>query len=272
MLCVRDGDPYGRRHFSGSVFGGNLLPQKYSPTRRDDFVRCDSAGARPKNFQTLSGYEQGLFGMEGRGLYAGGNVGGVYAQVAQNGGWSYGWSMMVANGGYNSEKGWDYNVAFVDLIQDAFDESQYDEPEYGEDLYPEFENGHEVDLNFQLHHLLSGGGAFSTNYVGATDASLIGFLPLTGDLDRAAYWHDMAYLSAGASGAASAFCDSRAVLIGADFRLAARAFKSAFINKSGGSQIASYSIGTGTLFGIIGATKILAHYSGLNNPYTRNLW
>jgi len=47
MLCVRDGYPNGRRHFSGSVFGGNLLPQKYSPTRRDDFVRCDSSGARP---------------------------------------------------------------------------------------------------------------------------------------------------------------------------------------------------------------------------------
>src|SRR5574344_257184 len=219
-----------------------------------------------------NGYEKGFMGMEGRGLYAGGNVGGLYAEYSQNGGWNYGGAMMVANGGYDSEKGWDYNIALVDLYQDAFDESQYDEPEYGEDLYPEFENGHEVDIAFQLRHLLSGGGAFGTNYVGATDASLIGFLPLTGDLDRAAYWHDMAYLCAGAGGAASAFTASRASLIVADFRLSARAFKSAFINKSGGTQIASYSIGTGTLFGIIGITKILAHYSGLNNPYTRNLW
>jgi len=103
VLCVRDGDPDGRRHFSGSVaLGGSAALVQYSPTRRDDFVRCDSSGARPKNFQTLSGYEQGLFGMEGRGLYAGGNVGGVYAQVAQNGGWSYGGSANVAGLDYNS--------------------------------------------------------------------------------------------------------------------------------------------------------------------------
>ena len=65
-------------YFSNSVRhaeGGALAPvrstdrrvARSSPTRRDDFVRCDSAGARPKNFQTLNGYEAGLFGMEGRG-------------------------------------------------------------------------------------------------------------------------------------------------------------------------------------------------------------
>ena len=62
-LCVRHAE------------GGALAPvrstdrrvARSSPTRRDDFVRCDSAGARPKNFQTLNGYEAGLFGMEGRG-------------------------------------------------------------------------------------------------------------------------------------------------------------------------------------------------------------
>jgi len=54
MFCVRDGYPNGRRHFGGSVFGGNLLPQKYSPTRRDEFVRCDSSGARPNfSLETL---------------------------------------------------------------------------------------------------------------------------------------------------------------------------------------------------------------------------
>jgi len=56
-----------------------------------------------------SGYEQGLFGMEGRGLYAGGNVGGVYAQVAQNGGWSYGFQeqMYLAYGNNTSKEGAD---------------------------------------------------------------------------------------------------------------------------------------------------------------------
>src|SRR5574344_1579093 len=37
---VRDGDPHGRRlRHGGSVFGGNSLPRKYSPTRREYFVR-----------------------------------------------------------------------------------------------------------------------------------------------------------------------------------------------------------------------------------------
>jgi hypothetical protein len=77
-LCVRDGYPHGRRPLAGSVAGAGRngvlsespmrVALQYSPTRRDDFVKCDSAGARPKNFQTLNGYEQGLFGMEGRGL------------------------------------------------------------------------------------------------------------------------------------------------------------------------------------------------------------
>jgi len=113
---VRDSDPYGRRHFSGSVaLGGSAALVQYSPTRRDDFVRCDSAGARPKNFQTLNGYEQGLFGMEGRGLYAGGNVGGVYAQVAQNGGWSYGFQeqMYLAYGNNTSKDGADGKTGSV---------------------------------------------------------------------------------------------------------------------------------------------------------------
>ena len=37
-----------------------------------------------------AGYEAGLFGMEGRGLYAGASAGGLYAQYSQNGGWNYG--------------------------------------------------------------------------------------------------------------------------------------------------------------------------------------
>src|SRR5574344_2513337 len=46
---VRDGDPHGRRlRHGGSVFGGNSLPRKYSPTRRQYFVRNHRpAGARP---------------------------------------------------------------------------------------------------------------------------------------------------------------------------------------------------------------------------------
>src|SRR5574344_792624 len=41
-------------------------------------------------FRFSNGYEKGFMGMEGRGLYAGGNVGGLYAEYSQNGGWNYG--------------------------------------------------------------------------------------------------------------------------------------------------------------------------------------
>ena len=48
-----------------------------------------------------TGYEAGLFGMEGRGMYVGGNVGvkgaSLYAQYAQNGGWDWG-----VGGGYEN--------------------------------------------------------------------------------------------------------------------------------------------------------------------------
>jgi len=58
MLYVRDSDPHGRRPLAGSVAGAGrngVLSEspmraalQYSPTRRDDFVKCDSVGARPK--------------------------------------------------------------------------------------------------------------------------------------------------------------------------------------------------------------------------------
>lgn len=125
--CVRDGDPHGRRHFSGSVaLGGSAALVQYSPTRRNDFVKCYSAGARPKNFQTLSGYEAGLFGMEGRGLYAGGNltVGpglSLYASWAENGGTNYGFEgkfnyRLVNNG--PKEKFVGFQLGPFDLMND----------------------------------------------------------------------------------------------------------------------------------------------------------
>ncbi len=94
VLCVRDGDPDGRRHFSGSVaLGGSAALVQYSPTRRDDFVRCDSSGARPE--RTLGG--------EGRGWYAGASAYGLHSQYAQNGGWSYGGSVNAASLRYDSK-------------------------------------------------------------------------------------------------------------------------------------------------------------------------
>lgn len=233
---VRDADPYGRRPLAGSVAGAGrdgVLGEsptwaalQYSPTRRNDFVKCYSAGARPLNNgaawdfgkygynfsytfnqdgskslslgvnanipietpwvyleinmglgfsmnsysgATLSthgglcvgyatacagvetggslywdrggsfmgatvyaevyaslgmgmarvsaGYEAGLFGMEGRGLYAGASAGGLYAQYAQNGGWNYGFQESVYFGvgddfGSTSANGKQKNVGF----------------------------------------------------------------------------------------------------------------------------------------------------------------
>ena len=58
-----------------------------------------------------TGYEAGLFGMEGRGMYVGGNVGvkgaSLYAQYAQNGGWGYGWNHQFDMAKYSSKNGWE---------------------------------------------------------------------------------------------------------------------------------------------------------------------
>ena len=149
---VRDSDPYGRRHFSGSVaLGGSAALVQYSPTQRDDFVKCDSAGARPKNFQTLNGYEAGLFGMEGRGLYAGGNVGGVYAQVAQNGGWSYGFQeefyyRLVNNG--PKEKFVGFQVGPFDFMYDH-DARNENQPDFKtKEEFEKYANANEMETGF----------------------------------------------------------------------------------------------------------------------------
>ena len=54
---VRDGDPHGRRHFSGSVaLGGSTALVQYSPARRMYFVRNDRvAGTRPGKTYSLAG-------------------------------------------------------------------------------------------------------------------------------------------------------------------------------------------------------------------------
>src|SRR5574344_425473 len=40
------------------------------------------------------GYEQGFLGMEGRGLYLGGDIGGLNAEWSRNGGWNYGFKAL----------------------------------------------------------------------------------------------------------------------------------------------------------------------------------
>jgi len=72
----------------GSVFGANLLAQKYSPTQRKCFVRgYRLAGARP--LDNIAS--------------AGGKGASLYASWAENGGWNYGGGYKFANLKYNSE-------------------------------------------------------------------------------------------------------------------------------------------------------------------------
>src|SRR5574344_1163329 len=52
------------------------------------------------------GYEQGFLGMEGRGFYAGGDIGGLNAEWSRNGGWNYGWNHQFNMAKYSPESGW----------------------------------------------------------------------------------------------------------------------------------------------------------------------
>ncbi|HTO16684.1 MAG TPA: hypothetical protein VLZ83_13005 [Edaphocola sp.] len=213
-----------------------------------------------------TGYEAGLFGMEGRGLYAGANVGGVYAQVAQNGGWSYGWSMMVANGGYNSEKGFAYNYIGRDIVNSAFNEDCADVPAIGENLVPE------SNFLVSIWHVFTEDGAFGTNYVGSTPEDKIGKMPITGALDLAAFLHDIAYIDAGASGPTSAFFNTSRKVLATDFRLTLRSFAAAFRDNTGGKSHTGGALGTGIVFGTMAIYKTLLHYSNTKRSPLDNLW
>jgi RHS repeat-associated protein len=221
------------------------------------------------------GYEKGYSGMEGRGWYAGARAWGLHAEYSiTNNSWSYGASMKLANGGYDSKKGFDSYIAIYSLITDSFDESNWDEPERGEDLY-----------NYKwatswFDDLTDGWGAFGTNYVGATDGNILGTMPITDDLDRAAFWHDMAYTYAGADGVSGAFLNNKAGVIKADLKLAGRSFASAFSDTRKGALRKSQSVFTGILFGTLGVLKMTNPAAGSQrfraspreSIYTDNLW
>ena len=92
-------DPYGN-YLGATAYGG-----AFAELTLGDY-----------NAKVNAGYEIGLMGMEGRGLYAGANVGkdgaSLYASWAENGGWNYG-------GGYRFEA-WRYessaNAASLNLL------------------------------------------------------------------------------------------------------------------------------------------------------------
>ena len=224
--------------------------------------------------EAYTGYEWGFDGMEGRAFYAGARAWGVHAEWSYNMGFGWGISTNLANAGYDSDKGWNSNVAIYSMLVDKFDESNWDEPQLGEDLREATDALTDIDM------LTRGGGAFETNYVGATDGDLLGFMPITGDLDRAAFWHDMAYSYAGADGLEGALSNTSATVRKADLKLAGRSFASLFSNKTGGVQNGKGSFLTGLAFGLIGSGKMTSPTAGASrsrksprmNPYTSNLW
>lgn len=224
--------------------------------------------------EAYTGYEWGFDGMEGRAFYAGARAWGVHAEWSYNMGFGWGISTNLANAGYDSDKGWNLNIAIYSMLVDKFDESNWDEPQLGEDLREATDALTDFDM------LTRGGGAFETNYVGATDGDLLGFMPITGDLDRAAFWHDMAYSYAGADGLEGALSNTSATVRKADLKLAGRSFASLFSNKTGGVQNRKGSFLTGLAFGLIGSGKMTSPTAGASrsrksprmNPYTSNLW
>lgn len=224
--------------------------------------------------EVYTGYEWGFDGMEGRAFYAGARAWGVHAEWSYNMGFGWGISTNLANAGYDSDKGWNSNVAIYSMLVDKFDESNWDEPQLGEDLREATDALTDIDM------LTRGGGAFKTNYVGATDGDLLGFMPITGDLDRAAFWHDMAYSYAGADGLEGALSNTSATVRKADLKLAGRSFASLFSNKTGGIKNGKGSFVTGLTFGFIGSGKMTSPTAGASrsrtspriNPYTSNLW
>jgi hypothetical protein len=88
-------DPYGN-YLGATAYGG-----AFAELTLGDY-----------NAKVNAGYEIGLMGMEGRGLYAGANVGkdgaSLYASWAENGGWNYG-------GGYRFEA-WRYDGEKLSLL------------------------------------------------------------------------------------------------------------------------------------------------------------
>ena len=83
---------------AGNEFGGSLYWDKGGNFQgatvfAENYIEAAGGSTRFSN-----GYEQGLFGMEGRGFYAGGNIGGLHAEVSQNGGTSWGFQESVYYG------------------------------------------------------------------------------------------------------------------------------------------------------------------------------
>src|SRR5574344_38298 len=85
--------------FGGSLYWDNGGNFQGATVFAENYIEAAGGSARFSN-----GYEQGLFGMEGRGVYAGGDIGGLHAEVSQNGGTSWGFQESVYYGMGNNSK------------------------------------------------------------------------------------------------------------------------------------------------------------------------
>jgi hypothetical protein len=188
-----------------------------------------------------AGYEAGLFGMEGRGLYAGASAGGLYAQYAQNGGWNYGGALSTEILNYDSENGLDYiGKEFVDALL-ADDDIDY--PEKGDDLQKKGKWG-------------------NTNYCGAGGQG-----GLTDGVDGGCFAHDYRYEKKHAAGVIHAFTNISPTIVSADVKLVINSFANIVENPLAGIEV-------GVVFSIIGIYKMplmllndLIRHTSFDNKY-----
>lgn len=194
-----------------------------------------------------TGYEAGLFGMEGRGMYVGGNVGvkgaSLYAQYAQNGGWDWGvgGAMKTDLWNYDSNEGFDYvGKEFVDALS-ADDDIKY--PEKGDDLQKKGKWG-------------------NTNYCGAGGQG-----GLTDGVDRGCFAHDYRYEKQHTAGAIHAFTNVSSTIVSADVKLVINSFANIVENPLAGIEV-------GVVFSIIGIYKMplmllndLIRHTSFDNKY-----
>ncbi len=224
------------------------------------------------------GYEAGLFGMEGRGWYAGANAFGLYAQWAENGGWSYGGKYDVARIAYSKDNGLNYDYLGRFIFETFYDESELVVPELGPDLC----NAKNICMSKEGEKIGFGDenyGILGTNWVASTSDDVIdeGTMPITGELDKAAFYHDKAYRDAGvkgnkmAGGATGLFLANQNQILEADYRLAGRAFMSIFAGKDKGSKSIAASGVVSLGVSIVAVLKTFTHYSSYSRSKT-NQW
>jgi len=179
------------------------------------------------------GYDLGLFGIEGRGLYAGGNLGGLYAEVSQHYDFGWGVSGHLDVWNYDSQKGFDYFLKdFIDEIfnGDEYESAKEDKTAVGKNLFGAIWCG-------------SGPGGKGS--------------VVTGGVDAGCRLHDFRYdaeskrTGEDVAGIRGALTNINQRIVAADVKLVANSFGNMLIGRE---PVAGF--GVGVAFSVISAWKI----------------